>query len=264
MNAAQKVRLTKYILSDTKCFRNLVPKYDGLVPILKCYHPKTDYCCDLNFSDPYVVHISRFIKRLLKFDARVFNLALIIKYWMKVHGCAKKNYISNYGVIWLIVFYLQSRPDPILPPIIQFQNKKSQWTPNNRESFFELFYGFFYFYRDFDFRSHIISPLCGKAYRKSDILLQRRLSKYCRCESVLVLDPNLMSSILRKSICIQNPFDLSKFLPHYGTKSTFKQTRRKLSAACDIIGKGMEQTCENKCILLALFDKRKFKTFFFM
>lgn len=109
------------ILRQTGNFTNFLPISHARVPILKCYHIRTGYQCDINFSDSYGILNSPIVARLLVFDHRIYVLATILKYWTKVHDCAGKNRISNYGIVWMLLFYLQQIS--ILPPICAFQER---------------------------------------------------------------------------------------------------------------------------------------------
>lgn len=111
------------ILRQTGNFTNFLPISHARVPILKCHHIHTGYQCDINFSDSYGILNSPIVARLLAFDHRIYVLATILKYWTKVHDCAGKNRISNYAVVWMLLFYLQQLPTPILPPICAFQER---------------------------------------------------------------------------------------------------------------------------------------------
>lgn len=111
------------ILRQTGLFSNFLPISHARVPILKCHHIRTGYQCDINFSDSYGILNSPIVARLLAFDHRIYVLATILKYWTKVHDCSGKNRISNYAVVWMLLFYLQQLATPILPPICAFQQR---------------------------------------------------------------------------------------------------------------------------------------------
>lgn len=112
---------------------------------------------------------------LLTFDRRIDDLTIMIKCWMKMHDLYGSNKITNYPMLLMILFYLQSIPNPIVPPIDSFQRNVQPRLVNgynfafdhsfrnvttNALSVVDLLKGFFDFYCDFDFFM-LISPLHG-------------------------------------------------------------------------------------------------------
>lgn len=215
------------ILRQNGNFTNFLPISHARVPILKCYHTPTGYQCDINFSDSYGILNSPIVARLLTFDHRIYVLATILKYWTKVHDCAGKNRISNYAIVWMLLFYLQQLPTPIVPPICEFQERVQPFYVNgynfafderlpnrttNQSRCSELLMGFFKFYKTFDFESHVICPLYGKAFRKADVLA-RKIPEFRRYYEMLNLNPNISPMQFNKCICIQDAFEYSHSIP---------------------------------------------------
>lgn len=145
------------------------------MPVLKCYHKETGINCDINFSCSYGSLNSPIMAHLLTLDHRIYELAIIIKCWMKIHGLYGPHKISNYRMLLLIMFYLQRISHPIMPPIEDFQRNVQPFLVNgnnfafnysfrhvttNRENVVDLLKGFFEFYSNFDFKK-VISPLHG-------------------------------------------------------------------------------------------------------
>lgn len=215
------------ILKQSGNFTNFLPISHARVPILKCYHIPTGYNCDINFTDSYGILNSPIVARLLAFDARIFVLATILKFWTKVHDCAGKNRISNYAVVWMLLFYLQQLPVPILPPISEFQKRVYPYFVNgynfafddkltnqtkNQNRCSELLMGFFKFYKNFDFASYVICPLFGKAYSKADIL-SKSLPEFNRYHEMLSTNTHFSPTQFKNCICIQDPFEITHFIP---------------------------------------------------
>lgn len=261
------------ILRQSGNFTNFLPISHARVPILKCYHMRTGYQCDINFSDSYGILNSPIVGQLLFFDFRIYCLAVILKYWTKVHDCAGKNRISNYAIVWMLLFYLQQLPSPILPPIIDFQERvlpyfingynfayddrlQNRSTNQNRCS--ELLLGFFNFYKNFDFNSHVISPLYGKVFRKADILARKNVPEFHRYYEMLSLNANLSPMQFNKCICIQDPFEITHSIPGIIANLEFQKIMLKFEHAADVIDHELKTNGESTKLLLLMFDAENF------
>lgn len=260
------------ILRQNGNFTNFLPISHARVPILKCYHIRTGYQCDINFSDSYGILNSPIVARLLTFDARIYVLATITKYWTKVHDCAGKNRISNYAVVWMLLFYLQQLPEPIVPPINEFQKRIHPYLVNgynfafddrllnqtkNQTRCSELLMGFFKFYATFDFESYVICPLYGQAFRKSDIIA-KKLPEFHRYHEMLSLNPNLFPMKFNKYVCIQDPFEITHSIPNQIANVEFQKIMWKFEYAADIIDNELKSNGESTQLLLSIFDTGKF------
>lgn len=212
---------------------------------------------------------------LLQFDARIYVLATIIKYWSKLHDCAGKDRISNYAIIWLLLFYLQQLPEPIVPPIIEFQKRVPPYFVNNFFNFAfdtsypnqthnkmrvsELLLGFFKFYKDFDFKTNIICPIYGKAFPKADII-EKKLPEFQRYHEILVLN-QLQPMSMNKCICIQDPFEITHSIPGVIAVLQFQKIILKFQLAAETIEAELAEDGESTKLLLLLFDVEKFEAF---
>lgn len=236
---------------------------------------RTGYQCDINFSDSYGILNSPIVARLLTFDARIYVLATILKYWTKVHDCSGKNRISNYAIVWMLLFYLQQLPIPIVPPLIDFQRWIQPFYVNgfnfafddrlpnqtaNQSRCSELLRGFFRFYADFEYETHVICPLYGKSFRKSDVLAQN-LPEFQRYYDMLSLNQNLSPLQFNKRICIQDPFELTHSIPGAIANNEFQKIVWKFECAADIIDSELQSNGESTQLLLLLFDVEKFTQF---
>lgn len=214
--------------------------------------------------------------RLLTFDARIYVLATILKYWAKVHDCAGKNRISNYALVWMLLFYLQQLPVPILPPIIEFQRRIlplfvngynfafDEYYPNqtrNQSRCSELLMGFFKFYKSFDFDTSVISPLYGKVFKKADIL-SRQLPEFHRYHDMIQYNPNITPMQFNKCICIQDPFEITHSIPGAIATKEFQKIIAKFEYAAEIIGSELQADGESTKLLMSIFDAAKFTEHF--
>lgn len=260
------------LLGRSGNFTNFTPITHARVPILKCYHVKTGYHCDLNFSDSLGVLNSPILGHLITYDSRIYVLATIIKYWMKVHNCSGTNRITNYAVLWMLIYYLQSIPEPIVPPIIEFQRYVREYTvhlfnfafdynyPNNttnRQRTSELLLGFFRFYKDFDFETQLICPLHGRSFPKNDVLT-KHLPEFKRYQDILKINQAELPMQMKKPICIQDPFDITHTVPGAIAPNVFQRIQAKIGYATEIIEKELSAAGESTDLLLNLFESAQF------
>lgn len=261
------------LLGRSGNFTNFTPITHARVPILKCYHVKTGYHCDLNFSDSLGVLNSPILGHLITYDTRIYMLATIIKYWMKVHDCSGTNRITNYAVLWMLIFYLQTIPEPIVPPVTEFQRYVREYIvhsfnfafdynyPNNtknRQRASELLVGFFQFYKDFDFETQLICPLHGRTFSKNDVAT-KRLPEFKRYEDILKMNRNELPMQMKKPICIQDPFDITHTVPGAIAANVFQRIQSKISYAAEMIANELNTAGETTNLLLNLFDAVKFE-----
>lgn len=211
---------------------------------------------------------------------------------MKVHDLIGSSYITNYAMLWLLIFYLQRLDIPIIPPIEEFQKHIPPYfistanvafdyslpnLPRNRQQVAQLLLGFFEFYAGFDFESQIICPLYGRAFPQKDFmeLFPKEFARYREMlvmmpsESPLRMDkvnfqisfflnyvifkfPNL--SFFSKPICIQDPFELCKTVPGKVTPEYYVILRNAFGRATQICRQKLNDCGESNELLLALFD----------
>lgn len=275
ITSARIIRDALQILARSGKFTKFTPITRARVPILKCYHVRTEYSCDINFSDSYGILNSPIMAHLLTFDARIYLLVTIIKYWMKIHNCVGPGKISNYAVLWLIIFYLQSIPNPIVPPIIEFQRNVRPYLVNgynfafdyslpnltrNRQRFSELLLGFFEFYTSFDFTNNIICPLYGRSFPKQN-LFDNHPREFARYIEISRMNPNAKQLQLNKCMCIQDPFEISHSIPGVIPERLFAKFRAKILYAGQIIQKFLSESGESSRLLLSLMNEDQFETF---
>lgn len=273
INPKKIIKDSRGELARSGRFTKFVPIVNARVPILKCVHVQSGINCDLNFSDSLGVLNSPIMCHLLQFDSRIYVLATIIKYWMKIHECTGSNFITNYAALWMLLFYLQTLPEPILPPIIEFQKNAPEYLvssfnfgfnyqlpnlSNNRMRCSELLHGFFEFYRKFDFENHVICPLYGKTIPKADVK-SKSVPEFQRYEEILNGCPDEAPMSLNKPLCIQDPFEITHSIPGLIAQKAFKDIVAKLGLAADIIKAELSSSGESTRLLLELFDTAKFE-----
>lgn len=195
-------------------------------PIVKLFHVPTKTNCDVTFKTPLGSQNSKLIAFLLHVDARLIPLAVLVKYWAKIHGFTGTGKLTNYALTMLIIFYLQQSPVSILPSVSWLQQNPADeflvdsWNTGfmhqldmipkstNTSSISELLGGFLQYYANFNFDELIVCTFMGVPIKKDmfkDLkLLPAEFSRY-KCNVETRVAPPLKFT---RSMCIQDPFEL--------------------------------------------------------
>lgn len=252
------------LLQNSENFVKFVTRPPYHLPVLK--HIKTRSIIRLNFFDRIGTINSPILAHLLTFDARIDFLVTIIKWWMKVHHCYGHRRITNYAVMWMIVFYLQSIA--IIPPILHFQMHMPEVILNgfnfafdynypnntrNKQRRSELVLGFFKFYDRFDFENLIICPLYGRAFPKANVKTQK-LAEFAKYETLLKDNPEKRPMHMKDCICIQDPFELTNSIPVQFAPKVFARFTNKIAVAAEFIENELHQCGESTNLFLGLFN----------
>lgn len=197
------------------------------VPLLRLRHLNTNLELDVNFSSPRGCYNSQYLKFLLNYDPRIFQLAVIIKYWgLCANVSGKCPNINNYTLILLLIFFCQNLPaeQKLLPALEVFQynlpeNNYGQWnyafnmdftsTNTNRMNIRQLLLEFFKFYSVFDFQRYIVSTAKGRCYDRvffhNLATVPAEFGRYI----VAVRQHDYPPINLKPPLCIQDPFELN-------------------------------------------------------
>lgn len=199
------------------------------VPLVKFLHIPTGRHCDASFKSPQGIRNSLLLAYLLHLDDRVITIAIIIKFWAKVHKLTGTHFMPNYALILLVVFYFQQVN--FLPSVYELQTKLEphqqcivqHWetgfvhisdythkSKKNELSLYELLGGFFEYYSSYDFSVNIVSVFLGCS-------IKRELFKSLNTvpTAFILYDTNLHNGLVQPlricgSICIQDPFEHSR------------------------------------------------------
>lgn len=196
-------------------------------PIVKFVHVPTGFNCDITFKTPLGTQNSRLIAFLLQSDPRLTPVAVVVKYWARVHGFSGTGKLTNYALTMLVLFYLQQAPVSILPPVELLQRDPESelivdgWNAGfsddydrlpgstNTSSISELLGGFFQYYSTFNFAKDIVCPFLGVPVKKElfkDLsLLPPEFQRYADN----IRDREASPLRFTTSICIQDPFEHS-------------------------------------------------------
>lgn len=219
-------RVIKDIYSEmarSRLFNQIVPITQAKIPLIKCTHISTEFPCDLNFSNCMGVYNSQFLKYIIGLDFRFHSVMIVIKYWAKCFELSGTGKITNYCLILMIIFYLQSTDEPLLSPVVKFQEKIKpffigHWNlafnkdvtnkTENQKPVTELINGFFLFYEKFKFLDDLICPSFGKIYKRSDFA-DEIPTDFINYKNYLEKYPTALPLNLSTPVVVQDPFDLS-------------------------------------------------------
>ena len=164
---------------------------------------------DLSCSNLHGLYNSILIKHFVDSEPLFSDLALLVKYWLKMNALIRPNYVTSYAAILMVMYFLQSIK--LLPGVKELQDcvepeyvkidsssngidskNSSNNSSNNsckinvafsrspvyfntvplpyKPSLAALFLKFFNFYAKFGFRTFVIAPYYGNAIRGGDII----------------------------------------------------------------------------------------------
>lgn len=160
---------------------NVDPVYRARVPLVKFYHEPFELHCDLSLSNVSGLEMSELLYNCGLLDSRVRPLALTLKKWAKIAKVSSDtttHTVTSFSLFLLLVFFLQNRQLPVLPPLCQIAEIKGneencraavnnfRSATCNQETLGDLLKEFFCFLRSFDFRKNGISPYHGKIIKR--------------------------------------------------------------------------------------------------
>lgn len=98
------------------------------IPILKCVDSLTGTACDVAVGKRHLVLKSRVLKQLSLFEYTKFRLLVVaVKTWASRQGImgSSKGFFNSYTIALMVIFHLQTRPLPVLPPLCQLFEVRS-------------------------------------------------------------------------------------------------------------------------------------------
>ncbi|XP_052750677.1 uncharacterized protein LOC113512840 isoform X2 [Galleria mellonella] len=208
-----------------RIFAEILPIPRANTPIVKFFHIPTATNCDVTFKTELGARNSSLIHFLLRADPRLIPMAVLIKYWAKVHEMSGSGRLTNYALTMLIIFYLQQPPNPILPPIrwlqqdpnddyivdhwnTGFMNRLESLPPTrNRSTISELIGGFFEYYSVFDFEKMIVCPYLGYPIQKDLFKDLDTLPEGFERYKENIRNLNTAAMRFTTSWCAQDPFE---------------------------------------------------------
>ncbi|XP_063708236.1 poly(A) RNA polymerase, mitochondrial [Culicoides brevitarsis] len=163
------------------------------VPIVKYKHEYLDLEVDLSMNNLTGAYMSELLYMFGEMDQRVRPLVFCIRRWAKSAGLtnpqAPGRWITNFSLTMLVIFFLQSHKNPVLPSINYLKTNARpcdtriteninctflrdlnlmKFKTNNSQSIEDLLLDFFQFYSTFDFSKRGISLTEGEDITKPD------------------------------------------------------------------------------------------------
>lgn len=207
-------------------FSNIISIPKAKTPIIKFRYIPTNVSCDISFKNGLGIYKSNFLRYCALRDPRLQPLMLLIKYWARHFGISGIGRISSYGLVCLIIFYLQQESVDLLPPLLDLQktcvphiingwqvnfNENTALPPiSNSSSIAELFHNFFSFYATFHFHSCVICLLDGKTYSTVDFTQIDKLPDYMDRYKTCVMENSAKKLDIHKPLCLQDPIELNQ------------------------------------------------------
>lgn len=266
-NISQTQQAAQQFMESSRKFQDCQIVDSAGSTLLKFKHIETGFTCNLQFSRYVDVHKGKILTHLLSLDPRIYDLAFIIKYWMKYNGFNSSNGINSYAALWLLFFYLQQLKEPILPPIKNFQmnatkcevnganvafDYQMEYSTKNEQPMSHLLFGFFSFYKKFDFVSQIICPEMGSAMARTEFmkLNAQYFLRYSTAESELLFDQPIN---IKQRLCIQDPFEKRRSFPENVSPEFFHTFREAITFAAEICRSTLNSGPIGQDCLMAMF-----------
>uniref|UniRef100_A0A182PMH1 Uncharacterized protein n=1 Tax=Anopheles epiroticus TaxID=199890 RepID=A0A182PMH1_9DIPT len=204
-------------------FTGMVKILGAKVPLLRAIHVRTNLQCDINFSNARGCYNSKFIHAIMKFDVRIQQLTVMVKFWAQcAHILTSHKQMNSYCLIMMVIFYLQTRKLPVIPSVEDMQQnierinfgpwnlgypQEIQYYTWNVSTVRELLVGFFRYYSEFDFAKNLISPYVGRLCSLEELGKKaiRELAPYYRA----VEREDYPEFVAGPCISIQDPFELN-------------------------------------------------------
>ncbi|KRZ33416.1 Nicotinamide mononucleotide adenylyltransferase 1 [Trichinella pseudospiralis] len=154
------IQNTLSILADV--LGNFMPSFTHVqkilharVPIIKLYHQTLGIRCDVTLDNKSAYKTAKVFWLFGKMNAHFKPLLFAVRYWAKQIGLTRPHpgpYITNFHIICLVTFFLQSRTPPLLPSIdklLKNDFQMNEWIKDHvysKTKTVELLVEFFNFY----------------------------------------------------------------------------------------------------------------------
>ncbi|XP_045802135.1 UTP:RNA uridylyltransferase 1 [Trifolium pratense] len=240
------MKLADILQSDN--LQNVQALTRARVPIVKLMDPVTGISCDICINNLLAVVNTKLLRDYANIDARLRQLAFIIKHWAKSRGVNETYHgtLSSYAYVLMCIHFLQQRRPAILPCLQGMEptysvtvdnvdcaffdkvEKLGHFGRHNKETIAHLVWGFFYYWAYcHDYANSVISVRTGSTISKCDKDWTRRVGND------------------RHLICIEDPFEISHDLGRVVDKHSIKVLREEFERAADIM-----QYDPNPCVKL--------------
>ncbi|XVE77011.1 hypothetical protein DITRI_Ditri13aG0027600 [Diplodiscus trichospermus] len=240
------LKLADILQSDN--LQNVQALTRARVPLVKLMDPATGISCDICINNIFAVVNTRLLRDYAMIDARLQQLAFIVKHWAKSRGVNEtyQGTLSSYAYVLMCIHFLQQRRPAILPclqgmertfsvtvdsVVCAYFNRVEQlrdFGSCNNETIAELVWGFFnYWAYGHDYANSVISVRTGRIISKREKDWTRRIGND------------------RHLICIEDPFVISHDLGRVVDKFSIRVLREEFERAAHIM-----QYDPNPCVTL--------------
>ncbi|XP_017925938.1 poly(A) RNA polymerase GLD2 isoform X1 [Manacus vitellinus] len=254
----QKTEARRILSSVQKLFSTKLSSYierpqliRAKVPIVKFRDKVSSYVeFDLNVNNVVGIRNTFLLRTYAFIENRVRPLVLVIKKWASFHEIndASRGTLSSYSLVLMVLHYLQTLPEPILPslqknypecfdPTMQLHLVHQApctippYISKNGSSLGDLLIGFFKYYAtEFDWSHQMISVREAKAIPRPDGIEWRN-----------------------KFICVEEPFDGTNTARAVHEKQKFDMIRGEFAQAWRVL----RDKKDLKCILPLRADELK-------
>lgn len=106
---------------------NVKPLPRARVPVVKFAHKEIAMACDVCINNLLATRNTRLLSAYAHLDVRVVQLALVVKFWAKRRNINStyQGTLSSYAYVLLVIFFLQTRPIPVIPSLQQIRRPDS-------------------------------------------------------------------------------------------------------------------------------------------
>ncbi|KAE7997172.1 hypothetical protein FH972_001828 [Carpinus fangiana] len=240
------LRLADILQSDN--LQNVQALTRARVPIVKLMDPVTGISCDICINNVLAVINTKLLRDYAQIDARLRQLAFIVKHWAKSRGVNEtyQGTLSSYAYVIMCIHFLQQRRPAILPCLQEMEptysvtvddiecaffdqvGKLCDFGSRNKETIAQLVWAFFnYWAYRHDYANSVISVRTGSIISKQEKDWTRRIGND------------------RHLICIEDPFEVSHDLGRVVDKYSIKVLREEFERAA-----GIMQYDPNPCVKL--------------
>jgi len=245
------------------------------MPVIKfCYLP-TNVLCDISFKNCFGIYKTNFLKFCASYDVRIKHLMLIIKYWAKEYKLTGVGRMPNYGLMCLIIFYVQTIG--ILPTLTELRKdctplfiddwqvnfnenyKETALPASNNQNVADLLHGLLQFIKE-NFRvtsnkkhCKVLSLLDGKTYDKNEFDEVDSLPDYMGSYKNHILQDNGRKLEARNPIAIQDPIELNQNAMINANQSTLRDFNQHCHSALNCIENAKKKNYKN--LLKDLLEK---------
>ncbi|KAL6499334.1 hypothetical protein OROHE_025997 [Orobanche hederae] len=240
------LKLAEILQSDN--LQNVQALTRARVPVVKLMDPVTGISCDICINNVLAVVNTKLLHDYARIDARLRQLAFIVKHWAKSRGVNQtyRGTLSSYAYVLMCIHFLQQRRPAILPclqgmDITYFATvdnvecayfdqveKLQNYGSRNVESIAQLVWSFFHYWAYcHNYANDVISVRNGSTLSKRDKDWTRRVGND------------------RHLICIEDPFEVSHDLGRVVDKYSIRVLRQEFERAAEIM-----QHDSNPCVTL--------------